>query len=123
MIGCANGKYGDECKEECGYCRDVKQCVHSNGSCLTGCSYGFQGELCKTREYIPTKLFIKCLDIHTLKLKHIELKNAYIWKTVYPVIFELSNFRYEKFLESLKWLTQKWEYIIYPTFENFATRK
>lgn len=79
MIGCADGKYGNECKEECGHCRDVKQCVHSNGSCLTGCSDGFQGELCKTREYIPTIVFIKSLDIHTFKLKHIELTNANIY--------------------------------------------
>lgn len=78
MIGCGDGKYGNECKEECGHCRDVRQCVYSNGSCLTRCSDGFQGRLCKTRAYIPTKFFIKCLDIHTLKLKHIELTNANI---------------------------------------------
>lgn len=78
MIGCVYGKYGNECKEECGYCCYVKQCVYSNGLCFIGCSDGFQGELCKICEYILIILFIKSLDIYIFKLKYIELINVYI---------------------------------------------
>lgn len=33
-----------------------------NGTCLTGCEAGFQGELCKTRKYKPTRTQVfKCI--------------------------------------------------------------
>lgn len=47
-IACEEEKYGADCKEICGHCRDVKQCSYNNGTCLTGCDAGFKGNLCKT---------------------------------------------------------------------------
>lgn len=47
---CAVGTYGLECRETCGNCRDVSQCLKTNGACLGGCKDGFQGILCKSRE-------------------------------------------------------------------------
>lgn len=38
--------YGDGCNKTCGHCRDVKQCSNIDGTCLTGCSAGYQGEMC-----------------------------------------------------------------------------
>lgn len=38
-----------DCKERCGHCREFDQCFHINGTCLTGCDAGYQGEYCKTR--------------------------------------------------------------------------
>lgn len=35
----------------CGHCRDMDQCSQFNGTCATGCGPGYQGNLCKTREY------------------------------------------------------------------------
>lgn len=33
-----------------------------NGTCLTGCEGGFQGELCQTRKYKPTRTQVfKCI--------------------------------------------------------------
>lgn len=50
FIACENGRYGDKCSETCGHCRNVTQCLHTNGTCLTGCKPGYQGKLCKPRE-------------------------------------------------------------------------
>lgn len=47
-IACDRGWYGADCNGICGHCRDVDQCSHINGTCLTGCSAGFQGDLCNT---------------------------------------------------------------------------
>lgn len=48
-IVCETGTYGFDCNETCGHCRDVNQCMHSDGLCLTGCDNGYQGTLCQTR--------------------------------------------------------------------------
>lgn len=45
---CDFGTYGDMCNETCGKCRDQTKCHHSNGTCLFGCSAGYDGALCKT---------------------------------------------------------------------------
>lgn len=45
-----------ECNETCGHCRDVNQCLNSNGSCLTGCDAGFKGDVCKTGKYSTVKM-------------------------------------------------------------------
>lgn len=50
--GCDNGYYGYDCKDNCGNCRGINQCVYTNGTCVTGCDDGYQGYLCKTRESI-----------------------------------------------------------------------
>lgn len=47
---CDKGLYGDGCSETCGRCRNKSNCVHTNGSCLTGCDAGYKGDVCKTRE-------------------------------------------------------------------------
>lgn len=49
---CRKGSYGINCNETCGQCRDIIQCSHINGTCLTGCESGFRGDLCKTGAYI-----------------------------------------------------------------------
>lgn len=45
---CRKGSYGINCNETCGHCQDINQCSHINGTCLTGCESGFQGDFCKT---------------------------------------------------------------------------
>lgn len=50
LKGCDSGLYGNSCKEICGNCRDINQCVHTNGTCLTGCADGYIGDWCKTCE-------------------------------------------------------------------------
>lgn len=58
VIGdCEIGSYGVDCSETCGHCLDVRQCSNSNGICLKGCDAGYQGAICKTREYM---FFIWC---------------------------------------------------------------
>lgn len=44
---CIAGKYGLDCKEDCGNCFDNSQCFHVNGTCLSGCSASYQGHTCK----------------------------------------------------------------------------
>ena len=55
-LACVRGLYGAECQQECGYCRDLTQCVHTNGSCSTGCKAGYHGETCEARQS-KTNLF------------------------------------------------------------------
>lgn len=50
LSGCEIGTYGVDCNKTCGHCRDLHQCSHTNGTCLTGCVAGYQGSLCKTGE-------------------------------------------------------------------------
>lgn len=46
---CVNGTYGLDCNKTCGHCREVHQCFHADGVCLTGCDIGYQGSFCQTR--------------------------------------------------------------------------
>lgn len=55
-LACEKGSFGDNCSKICGHCRDVDKCSHSNGTCLTGCKAGYQGEICKTREFMSYDL-------------------------------------------------------------------
>lgn len=48
---CSIGFYGTGCNGDCGNCLDINQCYHIDGSCLTGCKAGYQGDTCKTREF------------------------------------------------------------------------
>ncbi|XP_061170910.1 uncharacterized protein LOC133180389 [Saccostrea echinata] len=43
---CDSGKYGLHCNRICGHCLDGSRCLHTNGSCLTGCSPGYKGPNC-----------------------------------------------------------------------------
>ena len=47
FAACNAGKYGLHCEEDCGNCSDSSQCFHVNGTCLSGCSAGYQGHTCK----------------------------------------------------------------------------
>ena len=44
---CNDGKYGEVCGEECGFCADLSYCNHVNGTCLSGCDAGYNGNLCR----------------------------------------------------------------------------
>ena len=44
---CTAGKYGLHCEMDCGKCSNTSKCFHVNGTCLSGCSAGFQGHTCK----------------------------------------------------------------------------
>lgn len=50
VLACKKGLYGVDCRESCGHCREVSQCSNINGTCLTGCDAGYEGELCKRRK-------------------------------------------------------------------------
>lgn len=52
VLVCPKGFYGVACIKKCvGNCRDVSQCHHINGACVSGCNAGYRGDFCKTREY------------------------------------------------------------------------
>lgn len=51
-VACEGETYGAGCKETCGHCHDVNQCSKINGTCLTGCDAGFEGDLCKTSKCV-----------------------------------------------------------------------
>lgn len=55
FLDCKEGSYGVDCGNKCGHCRDVNQCLHNNGTCLTGCDAGYQGTLCEKRAYHSTE--------------------------------------------------------------------
>eukprot|EP00105_Crassostrea_gigas_P044497 XP_019928645.1 PREDICTED: uncharacterized protein LOC105342676 isoform X2 [Crassostrea gigas] len=45
---CGIGYFGYKCTESCGHCLDPAQCSPVEGTCSTGCSAGYFGQLCKT---------------------------------------------------------------------------
>lgn len=49
ISACIEGFYGISCKEICGHCHEANQCHYVNGTCLTGCAAGYEGDVCKTR--------------------------------------------------------------------------
>ena len=46
FIVCSDGRFGENCTEECGECQGKEQCDHVNGTCLNGCSPGYYGITC-----------------------------------------------------------------------------
>ena len=66
-LACGRGLYGAECQQECAHCRDLTQCVNTNGSCLTGCEAGYHGETCKACELkynIFKERTVKIINLH-----------------------------------------------------------
>lgn len=55
---CDVGSYGYDCNETCGHCRDVSQCSNINGTCLTGCDAGYQGDTCKTLDELSRRTLL-----------------------------------------------------------------
>ncbi|XP_062589300.1 multiple epidermal growth factor-like domains protein 10, partial [Saccostrea cucullata] len=45
---CKPGKYGRNCTERCGFCKDKQPCNSVTGNCANGCSEGFYGDKCIT---------------------------------------------------------------------------
>lgn len=48
---CPIGFYGVACNDICENCRNVSQCHHITGTCVSGCVAGYKGDLCTIREY------------------------------------------------------------------------
>ena len=51
FLECDPGTYGVNCSEACGHCFANDQCDTVDGICSAGCNAGFEGPLCKDREY------------------------------------------------------------------------
>lgn len=45
-LACTGGMYGSNCSVICGNCFESQQCHHINGTCMNGCSRGYQGVHC-----------------------------------------------------------------------------
>lgn len=54
---CPSGTFGNNCRQECGYCLEKYHCHHINGSCLNGCLQGFRGEQCKHSKCFQFNMF------------------------------------------------------------------
>ena len=50
LTACPTGKFGYDCRYDCGNCYLNHACNHVNGICANGCNEEFKGELCKTRK-------------------------------------------------------------------------
>ena len=51
-IACETGTYGKDCSNACGHCLNETNCIHTNGTCTTGCEAGYFGNICKTRKIL-----------------------------------------------------------------------
>jgi hypothetical protein len=49
--GCADGSFGINCKEVCGYCSKKVFCNKTNGRCANGCESTYSPPMCKKSEY------------------------------------------------------------------------
>lgn len=60
---CSNVKFEDGCYRDCGYCRNMSQCHHENGSCVNGCEPGYKQYDCKQRmsKYPYFISILKCI--------------------------------------------------------------
>ena len=47
---CQEGKYGPDCKRDCGFCYRSDVCLHTNGSCPGNCIAGYTGDRCIDRK-------------------------------------------------------------------------
>lgn len=55
---CSNGSFGPNCIQTCENCQH-QTCYITNGTCLFGCSVGFEGEACKEEACAYTNQWIK----------------------------------------------------------------
>lgn len=56
-LECTDGMFGDKCSKACGYCKDMSQCNHVDGTCINGCQPGYTSKLCKQRAFILLCIF------------------------------------------------------------------
>ena len=74
LLECSIGKYGLNCRETCGNCSVISYCHKGNGTCLTGCSRGYKGPLCKEGDDFYLKNSLKHL-LYSVKLHTYYLNN------------------------------------------------
>jgi hypothetical protein len=46
ILECTNLTYGYLCDTSCGHCKSRDLCDRVNGSCLSGCENGWEGDKC-----------------------------------------------------------------------------
>ena len=85
FIDCNQGTHGLGCKQTCGNCMNNESCFHINGSCLTGCDPGYEGEKCNTGMLIHFCPYDLVLKKNQCRIKG-SLSNRYIDKPIYHSI-------------------------------------
>lgn len=113
---CPSGTFGNNCRQECGYCLEKYHCHHINGSCLDRCLQGFRGEQCKHSKCFQFNMFYlnKRLMSHIAHMNNgfsyhsisvfwyfhiyfniilwilLELKYQYFFKTIFTILTPIS---------------------------------
>ena len=80
---CENGKFGDNCVQVCGNCKE-ESCQHDVGWCLLGCKDGYQGTQCNSAFcHLSTCQLYTVYNVNILlnftKTKH----EAFLWNIVH----------------------------------------
>lgn len=70
FVECIEGRYGLNCSQVCGHCKDKTQCHHISGLCVLGCDTGYRGNQCTQSEF--SLKFHKIIHRSTKKVKHVE---------------------------------------------------
>lgn len=47
LTECQQGKFGENCADQCGSCANNETCNHVNGTCPSGCDAHHFGDTCK----------------------------------------------------------------------------
>lgn len=47
LLVCFLGHYGQDCSESCGHCSNLSDCSNVDGTCQTGCKFGYYERKCK----------------------------------------------------------------------------
>lgn len=77
-LECEPNMYGVNCTGSCGHCQG-SSCHHVNGTCLTGCSPGYQGRFCRDGKKCKQNV-LKC-DVFYLSRTYLYvLSHQYVFK-------------------------------------------
>lgn len=62
-IACEAGKYGRNCLQNCGHCKERDQCHYVDGFCVEGCSAGFNGSRCIERKQYSLSMILMKIQL------------------------------------------------------------
>lgn len=62
FVECSEGRYGLNCSQLCGHCKEKTQCHHISGFCAVGCDSGYWGARCTQSGFFKKKFNTKKMN-------------------------------------------------------------
>lgn len=77
FLACNKGRYGLNCSQVCGHCKENTHCHHISGLCDWGCDTGYRGNQCTQSKF--HFVHTKNMNYTTMKQFEQELKSHLIF--------------------------------------------